>query len=150
MLGGCGSDEAQAWLTYGGRETLASAGVSPDAPDWGAALAKALGPDLVDWLVGLPAMARVGDIVFVHAGLDADAPLDAQERSTLMWTRSPWLDSPGPYDGGVAVVHGHTPQPGVDLSHPHRVNLDTGAFKSGVLSALLVAGDRMRVVQAVR
>jgi serine/threonine protein phosphatase 1 len=62
----------------------------------------------------------------------------------------PWLDSPGPYPENVAVIHGHTPVASVDLSHPHRVNLDSGAFRSGVLSALVVSEDRMRLVQASR
>jgi serine/threonine protein phosphatase 1 len=142
--------EQDAWLGFGGEETLASAGVDPRDPDWPALLRDALGGDLTAWLAALPVSWRVGDILFVHAGIDPDAPLERQQPHTLMWTRWPWLDSSGPYPEGVAVIHGHTPQPSVDLSHPHRINLDTGAFRTGLMSALVVAGDRMRLVQASR
>lgn len=142
--------EAAAWLDFGGAETLASAGVDVRDPDWPGRLIEALGDDLVAWLSGLPRMHRVGDLLFVHAGIDPDTPLDRQSSHTLMWTRRPFLDSPGPYPEYVAVLHGHTPQAPVDFSHPHRINLDTGAFRTGVLSGLVIAGDRMRLVQAVR
>lgn len=142
--------ELALWLQFGGDRTLAEAGVSPDDPDWAAAFVAVLGAEPVDWLVTLPKMARVGDLVFVHAGLDPAASLEAQEPETLMWTRRPWLESAGPYAEAVAVIHGHTPQPDVDLDHPHRINLDTGAFRSGVLSGLVVVGDAMRLVQAIR
>ena len=143
-------EEHAMWLEFGAGETLAEAGVGFDRPDWREAFTTALGRELIDWLTQLPKLHRIGDLAFVHAGLDPALPLSEQSARTLMWTRRPWLESRGPYDGGVAVIHGHTPQPQVDLSHPHRINLDTGAFRTGALSALLIVGDRMRVVQAVR
>lgn len=142
--------EEAAWLGFGGEETLASAGCSGADRDWRARFRDALGEDLLAWIRGLPPLHRIGPLVFAHAGLDPDAPLDRQQPRTLMWTRRPWLDSPGPYPQDVAVLHGHTPRLPVDLSHPHRVNLDTGAFRTGLLSALLIRGDRMRLVQAAR
>lgn len=142
--------EKAMWLEFGGGETLAELGVADDRPDWRQAFAGALGRDVIDWLTQLPQLHRIGDLAFVHAGIEPGLPLSEQSPRTLMWTRRPWLESRGPYDDGVAVIHGHTPQPDVDLSHLHRINLDTGAFHTGVLSALLIVGDRMRVVQAVR
>lgn len=138
------------WLQFGGAEVAAEVGVEAGRQGWRPALVEALGADLIDCVRTLPTMSRIGDLVFVHAGLDPHAPLDRQDDHTLIWTRRPWLDSRGPYAENVAVVHGHTPQPKVDLGHPHRVNLDTGAFKTGVLSALVVVEDRMRLVQAIR
>jgi serine/threonine protein phosphatase 1 len=67
-----------------------------------------------------------------------------------MWIRTPFLQSSGPYPESVAVIHGHTPQQAVGIDHPHRINLDTGAFQTGRLSALVIAGPRMRLVQASR
>lgn len=142
--------EADAWLGFGGTETLASAGVDARDPDWRRRLLDACGDDLVAWLADLPRMHRVGDLLFVHAGVDPETPLDRQTPRTLMWTRRPFLDSPGPYPENVAVLHGHTPQAPIDFSHPHRINLDTGAFRTGILSGLVVTGDRMRLVQAIR
>lgn len=142
--------EREAWLGFGGVETLASAGVDADDPDWPERFADVLGPDLIGWLAALPRKVRLGDLLFAHAGIDPDVPLDHQSDHTLMWTRWPWLDSAGPYPENVAVIHGHTPTIPLDLKHPHRVNLDTGAFRTGLLTGLVILGDRMRSVQAVR
>lgn len=152
MLRALGGDpDAQAgWLDFGGDATLESAGVDPDDPDWPARLRDALGDDLLGWLTALPLSHRIGGLLFVHAGIDPEAPLDRQLPKTLIWTRWPWLDSSGPYPEGVAVIHGHTPQAEVELTHKHRINLDTGAYRWGTLSGLVIAGDRMRLVQATR
>jgi serine/threonine protein phosphatase 1 len=143
-------EELALWLEFGGAEVALEAGVTPGAPGWRAALRAALGDDLIAWLSARPVLHRIGDLVFVHAGLDPGLPLEQQERRTLVWTRRPWLESPGPYAENVAVLHGHTPQKAVDLTHPHRINLDTGAFRTGALSGLVIVGDRMRLVQASR
>lgn len=141
-------DEQAAWLSFGGVQTLASAWVDPADPDWPRRLVDAIGRDTLQWLARLPKLHRIGDIVFVHAGIDPDVPLDRQQEHTLIWTRWPWLDSIGPYPENVAVIHGHTPTLPLNISHPHRINLDTGAFRTGLLSGLVIVGDRMRVVQA--
>lgn len=150
MLGALmgGPREQQAWLGLGGGETLASAGVDASDPDWPRRLARAMGRETLGWIFGLPRLHRIGDLVFVHAGIDPDVPLDRQPDDTLIWTRWPWLDSAGPYPENVAVIHGHTPTLPLRLDHPHRINLDTGAFRTGLLSGLVIAGGRMRLVQA--
>lgn len=142
--------EATLWRDCGGVDTLAELGFSMKDPDWRTKFAKALGNPFVEWLISLPKCYRLGDLLFVHAGINPDLPLARQDAKTLMWTRRPFIDSPGPYPDNVAIIHGHTPQRTLDLSHPHRINLDTGAFRTGVLSGLVVVGDRMRSVQAVR
>lgn len=142
--------EQALWLDFGGRETLASFGLDDEA-GWPDRLAEALmREELAQWLGGLPKSFRLGQLFFVHAGIDPESRLEAQQPRTLMWMRWPFLDSPGPYAEDVAVIHGHTPTAPVDLAHPHRINLDTGAYRTGVLSALVISGDRMRLVQAMR
>ncbi|WP_020187335.1 metallophosphoesterase [Methylopila sp. 73B] len=138
------------WLEFGGGEVADEAGVRVGESGWTDALKEAIGPDLLEWLDARPTLWRIGDLVFVHAGLDPQTSLAAQTDRTLMWIRRPWLESAGPYAENVAVIHGHTPQRGVDLDHPHRINLDTGAYRSGLLSGLVILGDRMRLVQAAR
>lgn len=141
-------EEAETWLSFGGVETLASAGLSADDPAWPEKILDRLGEELASWLVGRPHSFRLGELLFVHAGIDPAVPLLRQDTHTMMWTRRPWLDSAGPYPENVAVIHGHTPQLPVALDHPHRINLDTGAFRTRLLSGLVIAGDRMRLVQA--
>lgn len=153
MLGAASGDPdaRESWLDFGGRETLESFGVSSDDRDWPARLRDALTRDgLLTWLMALPSCYRFGPLLFVHAGIDPEIPLARQQARTLMWMRWPFLDSAGPYPEGVAVIHGHTPTTPVVLTHGHRINLDTGAFRTGVLSGLVISGERMRLVQAAR
>jgi serine/threonine protein phosphatase 1 len=45
------------------------------------------------------------------------------------------------------IVHGHTPVPEPQLRDNH-VNLDTGAFSTGILTALVVDGADKRLLRA--
>ncbi len=140
--------EMESWLGYGGRTVLAEAGIDPDG-DWRGPLREALGEDLLEWARANPRSHRVGDVLFVHAGIDPAKPLSRQDPKDLVWIRKPFTESPGPYDEGVAVIHGHSPVKMLDLSHPHRIDLDTAAYSSGKLTALAIFEDRMQVLQAV-
>jgi serine/threonine protein phosphatase 1 len=44
-------------------------------------------------------------------------------------------DSQDPPLADFVVVHGHTPVPAVEM-RPGRINVDTGAFATGILSAV--------------
>ena len=82
------------------------------------------------------------DFVFVHAGIRPGRSLENQSPQDLLWIRDDFLRSQAPLPGRV-VVHGHTicdiPQ---DLGH--RINIDTGAFVSGRLTALALRGGARR------
>lgn len=133
-----------AWLFYGGRETLRSFGV----PEWvinsddpamvmrGAATA--IPRDLVRWVRALPVSRRIGDYLFVHAGVRPGVPLDQQDPLDLRWIRREFLESAA--DHGAVVVHGHSIRPEVQL-HPNRIGIDTGAYASGRLTALGLQGS---------
>lgn len=86
------------------------------------------------WFEALPHMAIRGRHLFVHAGVRPGVPLEQQRPNDLIWIRQPFLSRPHglPY----VVVHGHSITKDHRIDHrPHRVNLDTGAFRSGVLSS---------------
>jgi serine/threonine protein phosphatase 1 len=136
---------SERWAGFGARALFAECGVEPDA-EWRPRFRTAFGPDLIDWLSERPTAHRIGPLLFVHAGIDPALPLAEQDRETLLWIRESWWSHPGPYPDGVAVIHGHVPVPAVDLAHPHRLALDTRAYAVGMLSALVVTGDRMRLV----
>ena len=90
----------------------------------------------LDWLKSLPLYYVKDNYLFVHAGVMPGIPLDEQEEMDLMWIRHPFLDSEShklPY----TVVHGHTPVSHVDIGHD-RINIDTGAYFTGNLSAVLL------------
>lgn len=105
------------------------------------------GEELALWLEATPFIHRIHQLVFVHAGIDPTLPLDKQDPQTLMWTRRDWLDQPGPYPEGVAVIHGHIPRRTIDFRSPHRIDLDSGVTSRGILSGLVISGDRMRLLQ---
>ena len=133
------------WLDKGGREFFDELGVAP-GPGWQAGFRDALGSDLLAWLSTCPTMLRFPQFVFVHAGIRPTKPLSEQTVRDLLWIRDPWTRSTGPYEDGLAVIHGHSPFGHVDLANRHRINLDTGAVNTGILSSLLIFEDRMKLL----
>jgi serine/threonine protein phosphatase 1 len=88
-----------------------------------------------DWLNSLPLTAVRGDYLFVHAGVRPGLDLEDQQPDDLLWIRRPFLQKPHglPY----TVVHGHTFRSDYSVTHlPHRIGIDTGAYISGILTAL--------------
>ena len=85
--------------------------------------------------------------MFVHAGIDPETPIDEQKRSDLLWIRDRFLSHVGPLD--KVVVHGHTIFNKV-MDCGNRIGIDTGAFRSGVLSALVLEGDQRRIIQTIQ
>ena len=76
------------------------------------------------------------DYFFVHAGIDPDIPLDKQDKNTLIWQRKrKFLANTKAFE--KIIVHGHTPQPEIE-NLTNRINLDTGAFYTGILSCLII------------
>lgn len=137
------------WLMNGGSSVLAQLGIfEPDEEadaeilaDLSGRLRERLGPDVVELLRATSLTQRIGDYLFVHAGLAPDLPLEDQGPDELLWIREPFLEArlwPHP----VTVVHGHTPL-GPELL-PHRIGLDSGCFFTGVLTAVEIEDRRLR------
>jgi serine/threonine protein phosphatase 1 len=84
---------------------------------------------------------------FVHAGIMPGVPLDQQDRSAMLWIRAKFLDNIEMYEH--MIIHGHTPtttrgngtQPEV---RPNRINIDTGAYYTGVLTAICLDEAHIR------
>ncbi len=98
----------------------------------------------LDFMESFEDMIIVGDYAFVHAGVRPDAPLSRQKISDLRWIREDFLDHRGTLE--KVVVHGHSIAPQVEV-RPHRIGLDTGAFASGILTAMGFEGGRRWLVQ---
>ena len=82
----------------------------------------------------------VGDYAFVHAGIRPGVALSEQKRSDLRWIREEFTDHKG--DLEKIVVFGHTIYPEVE-ERGSRIGIDTGAYASGVLTAIgLEGGER--------
>jgi serine/threonine protein phosphatase 1 len=65
--------------------------------------------------------------------------IDAQDKADLRWIREPFLTDAKEH--GCVVVHGHTIVEKVE-ERRNRIGIDTGAYQSGVLTALAIEGDR--------
>lgn len=145
-----------AWMTVGGAATLLSYGVSPprlktDAAAWREASAEmqsAMPADHIDLLARASLMASFRDFVFVHAGVRPGVPLDQQTEEDVMTIRGRFLSSENPADGRV-IVFGHTPfdEPYV---RTQKIGIDTGAYSSGVLTALRIFGEEVSFLRTGR
>ena len=139
------------FLKHGGRETVLSYGLSKKEfatleIDTIFAMLPSLVPEADRaYIAGFETMIRAGDYVFVHAGIDPARPLGEQKRSDLLWIRERFLNHEGPLE--KVVVHGHTIFEDV-MDCGNRIGIDTGAFRSGVLTALALEGDQRRIIQA--
>jgi serine/threonine protein phosphatase 1 len=143
---------APAWIANWGQATLASYGVAPPSAFDPAAceavqarLAAVLPDSHRAFLAGLRLSVEVGDYLFVHAGIRPGVPLDAQAERDLIWIRYDFLESDEAF--GKVVVHGHTPadRPERKLN---RINIDTGVYFSGVLTAVRLEGEQQRFMQS--
>lgn len=141
------------WLTYGGRECVASYGLDPDTlmvlPEGEALMRirRAVPDSHRAFLKGLADTFRFGDYLFVHAGIRPGLPLDQQSRADLRWIREPFLDDAG--DHGFVVVHGHTIVDEVE-DRGNRIGIDTGAYRSGILTALVIDGGERRYLSTAQ
>ncbi len=136
--------EAAAWLSgsNGGLATLQSyIGELPQPSGLKtlqAALLQALPAAHRQFLARLPACHQEGGYFFVHAGVRPGIPLQHQQRQDMLWIRGEFLGSAVDY--GKVVVHGHTITTHPE-ERPNRIGIDTGAFFTGRLTALVAEGD---------
>ncbi len=79
-----------------------------------------------------------GDYLFVHAGIRPGVELQDQSLADLRWIREPFLSSAP--DSPYCIIHGHTvtAEPVVKAG---RIGIDTGAYRSGRLTALGLESD---------
>jgi serine/threonine protein phosphatase 1 len=142
------------WLEWGGLQTAGAYGM-PDDPQqsWRRSplrFADELRPKVpqrhIELLRALPTLLSLPGFLFVHAGIRPGVALEHQDDEDLIWIRAPFLRAK--FSGETTVVHGHTPVDAVEFE-PGRVDIDTGCFFSGVLTALRVQPDgSMKILQA--
>jgi serine/threonine protein phosphatase 1 len=141
------------WLRFGGVETLRSYGVVPPAPEDAAACFRARDQLLqrmpsshLRFLERLELMLVVGDYAFVHAGVQPGVDLRGQREEDLLWIRQEFLADEGPFE--KIIVHGHSWTDDKPQILPHRIGLDTGAYATGVLTAVRLDGEDIGLLQA--
>jgi serine/threonine protein phosphatase 1 len=143
----------QTWMEHGGAATLASYGVQPpaqrtDSDAWipvRDAFAEALPPPHRAFYENLELMIDQGDYAFVHAGVRPGVALRDQSERDLLWIRQEFLAERGRFE--KVIVHGHTPTEAPQLT-PTRLGVDTGAYATGVLTAVRLHHDDQQIMQA--
>lgn len=131
------------WLRFGGLEALASYGVSEAEInshdfDLGAALKRSVPSKHISFMRSFEDSLRLGDYLFVHAGIRPGVGLEHQSPQDLRWIRDEFLTHKKCY--GFTVVHGHTIVPRI-LKRRNRIGIDTGCYRTGVLSCLVLEGS---------
>lgn len=131
------------FIRHGGRETLLSYAIDPEVYN-SATLdeLKAMLPHIVPaediaYMKAMEDRIVIGDYLFVHAGIRPGVPLEEQQRSDLRWIRAEFLEDRR--DHGHVVIHGHTIGDDV-VERGNRIGIDTGAYMSGVLTAIGLEG----------
>ena len=138
------------WLEFGGDATLRSFGITlpgdaADVREIVAAMRAAIPEDLIDWMRNLPVTAQSGDYFFCHAGIRPGVRIKRQNREDLIWIRDDFLEDRR--DHGVMVVHGHSVTTTTEFLS-NRIGIDSGAFRTGVLTALYLEGSERELLTA--
>lgn len=131
-------DLRAAWLSFGGKETVASYGRVPEDVPWAH----------LDFLASCPRYYETDSHFFVHANYDAKAPILAQPAALLLW-QSLRDRLPGPHISGKTAIVGHTSQKnGEVFDLGYLTCIDTYLYGGGWLTALEVdSGQILQVDQ---
>lgn len=142
------------WLAHGGDATVESFGLTPhrrqpDAtPDEALiglrdALLEALPDGLHDWLLSLPTVWQEDRLVITHAGADPMRPIAEQSIESLLWGHRAFRSQQR--EDGLWIAHGHiiTTTPTAQFG---RISVDTGAYRTGRLTAALLDEGGLRFV----
>lgn len=135
------------WLKFGGDACAESYGLMPavleamDEKRIAQMLAEAIPVAHVAFLKEFGDTVRFGDFLLVHAGIRPGVPIEEQQPRDLRWIRDAFLNDD--HDHGYIVVHGHTITDQVER-RSNRIGIDTGAYRTGILTAMVIEGPDIR------
>lgn len=140
-------DAHDAWLDWGGVETLQSYGVTATTLAGPTAVAEAMAGALPEahlhFLRDLELTHTVGDYFFAHAGILPGTPLAEQKTDDLLWIRDRFHNADKTERPDKVIVHGHHPVKKPE-DHGWRIAVDTGAVWTGCLTAVVLEGATRR------
>lgn len=148
-----GKASRESWLGTGGRATLFSYGIDVehlaslygDGDKLDDHIRSAIPAEHVAFMRKLPILAFSERFVFVHAGIRPGMPLLEQADGDLLYIRDEFFEGSARLDRWV--VHGHTPVDSLRMQG-RRIGVDTGAYRSGRLSAVRIAGKSGKFLQS--
>ncbi|HSG34220.1 MAG TPA: metallophosphoesterase family protein [Sphingomonadaceae bacterium] len=143
-------DVLRHFLRFGGRETLRSYGINQrpknkkDLEALQRQMKELIPRKDVKFIREMEDRVTIGDYAFVHAGILPKVKLADQSPVDLRWIREPFLSSEVRHSH--IIVHGHTIYNKPELRE-NRIGIDTGAFASGRLTALVLEGTGRRFIE---
>jgi serine/threonine protein phosphatase 1 len=145
-------DVGRSWLAYGGLATLASYNVQitkvpskvSDFLNLQQQLRENLPASHYRFFSETRLYFSVGKYFFVHAGINPFYPLAKQTAEEMLWIRDEFLNFTDWHE--KIIVHGHSITDDPQL-FGNRIGIDTGAFASGILTCLVLQGDKQRLLQ---
>ena len=145
------ADTLRHFLRFGGKETVLSYGIDrraynvAEVDEVQVMMRQAVPQQDRDFIASFEDMIAIGDYLFVHAGIRPEVALEEQQVKDLRWIREPFLSHAEPH--GAVVVHGHTISD-APVERDNRIGIDTGAYLSGRLTALVLEGGTRRYIEA--
>ena len=142
---------ARALVAIGGMSTIESYGIAREEAESGGytrlgeLLLERIPREHVDFLADAEDSILIGDDLFVHAGIKPGVAIDQQRKKDMRWIRDEFLNHKR--DHGVMVVHGHTVREEID-ERDNRIGIDTGAFTTGILTAIGLENDQRWYLQS--
>ncbi len=144
-----GGIDLLSWLGLGSEATLASYGIDAHVIEGllgsgeraRSMLREAMPEAHVEFMRNLPILVETERFVCTHAGLRPGVALSDHSDHDLIWTRPSGDD----VDFPKWIIHGHTPVDSV-RREGRRINVDTGAFHTGRLSALRIWNSKARIL----
>ena len=139
------------FLKHGGRETILSYPIAKseysklELDELQERLHSLVPEEDREFLRSFEEIIVAGDYAFAHAGIEPTRALHDQARHDLLWIRERFLGHDAPFE--KVIVHGHTIFEEVD-QRANRIGIDTGAFRYGRLTALVLEGETRRYIQA--
>jgi serine/threonine protein phosphatase 1 len=148
--------QAADWLNWGGDATLFSYKINlfdgnkkrKSLPQLAEEMRESIPQKHIEFLDGLQNYHIEGDYLFVHAGVRPGLSLEQQTLKDMLMIRDDFIQG-GSLDAiGRTVVFGHTifNQP---FEGPQRIGIDTGAYYSGKLTALVLEGSKRSYLSTV-
>lgn len=136
------------WMRSGAVQTLRSFGITTADqetslefnafPATATALRRRIPANALRWLENLPLSWSSGNLWAVHAGADPGHTMEDQSARVLLWGH-PEFDC-GPRGDDVWIAYGHT-EVEAPMVHEGRIGMDTGAWRTGRLTACAVRTD---------
>lgn len=142
----------QVWISYGGMTALQSYGINlrdetqkiRPYTKIAADLQRVMGQSHLTFFSNLKTYHIIGDYLFVHAGIRPNVALEHQIETDMIMIRQDFINTNHGLD--KKIIFGHTIFSKPFEQHD-KIGIDTGGYKEGVLTAIVLEGNTSKFLQ---